>query len=254
MLKETPIPVTLHVEGRIAVVTLARPERLNAISSDLLHVFAAALQDAEASAADVILLEAQGRAFCAGDDLNELISHEPTAELAVDFVARLQSISRMLMFGTKPVVCAAQGYIVGAGAAWPLNADFSILADSAVMFCPEAKWGMFPSGGLTALLPACCGPVRAGEIIWRGMNINAREMVAMGIAGHSVLTDDLPAAARAVANEIADLPAASRRRMKMLRAAQWQDRIDDAMAIESDFCIESAMDPAMHTRVEIARV
>jgi enoyl-CoA hydratase/carnithine racemase len=245
--------VKFHIEDRIAVVTLARPERLNAISYDLLRDLASGLDSAEASATDVVLLEAEGRAFCAGDDLAELASNEPTTAHATDFVARLQDISRKLMFGGKPVICAVQGYIVGGGTAWPLNADFSIFADDAVMFCPEASWGMFPSGGVTALMPACCGPVRANEIIWRGIKVKASELVLTGIARQCVPSTELGTAARALANEIADLPVASRRRMKALRLAQWQDRIEAAMAIESRYCVEAAADPEMRAKVKRAQ-
>jgi enoyl-CoA hydratase/carnithine racemase len=251
--KGSHVPVKFHVEGCIAVITLSRPDRLNAISSALLDAFSACLVQAEASVADVILLEAEGRAFCAGDDLAELAANEPTQEYATDFVARLQDISRRLMFGSKPVICAAQGYIVGGGAAWPLNADFSIVADNAILFCPEASWGMFPSGGVTALLPACCGPVRANEIIWRGVRVGATQLVANGIAGQLVPAAELAEAARALANEIANLPEASRRRMKKLRAHQWRERIETAMAIESRYCLESALDPAMRAKVKDAQ-
>ncbi len=247
------MPVKFHIEGRIAVITLARPERLNAICSELLDDFTVALGQAEASDAAVILLQAEGRSFCAGDDLNELAAHEPDLAYAEDFVERLQDISRKLMFGDKPVICAAQGYIVGGGAAWPLNADFSILGDDAVMFCPEAHWGMFPSGGVTALLPACCGPVRANDIIWRGIRVNAAQLLADGIAGQVVPAEKLSEQARLLANTIADLPEASRRRMKILRRHQWLDKIQAAMAMETQFCIESALDPAMRTKVQGAQ-
>jgi enoyl-CoA hydratase/carnithine racemase len=251
--KELKVPVKFHTEGRVGIVTLSRPERLNAISSSLMDAFLTCLDEAQASSADVILIEAQGRAFCAGDDLNELAVTEPSAEYALDFVTRLQDISRKIMFGSKPVICAAQGYIVGGGAAWPLNADLSILADNAVMFCPEASWGMFPSGGVTALLPACCGPVQANEVIWRGLRVPADQLVAMGIAGQSVPLADLPTKARELANQIADLPAPSRRRMKEVRKSQWQDRIEAAMAIETHYCIEAALDPDMRAKVQEAR-
>lgn len=247
------MPVSFQIEGRIAIVTLSRPDRLNAISSALIDAFLCGLDQAEASPADVILIEAQGRAFCAGDDLNELMATEATPEHALDFVTRLQDISRKIMFGSKPVVCAAQGYIVGGGAAWPLNADHTIVADNAVMFCPEAEWGMFPSGGVTALLPACCGPVRANEIIWRGQRVNADQLVTMGIVGQGVRLQDLPTEARELARQIADLPAPSRRRMKELRTSQWQDRIETAMAVEARYCIESALDPVMRAKVKDAR-
>lgn len=245
--------VIFQIEGDIGVVTLARPAQLNAISSQLLDDFATALDQAEASAAKVILVEAQGRAFCAGDDLGELAANEPTPAYVANFVDRLQGITHKLMFGSKPVICAAQGYIVGGGAAWPLNADFSIISEDAIMFCPEAQWGMFPSGGVTALLPACCGPVRANEIIWRGIKVTAQDLVQNGILGQVVPRQELPAQARALAMEIANLPTASRRRMKALRTAQWQSRINAAMVIETRYCIEAAVDPAMRAKVKGAQ-
>jgi enoyl-CoA hydratase/carnithine racemase len=244
------LPVKFHSEERIAVVTLTRAERLNAISSDLLDAFLMCLDQAEASATDVILLQADGRAFCAGDDLVELAAGEPTAAYAHHFVERLQNISRKLMFGSKPVVCAAQGYIVGGGAAWPLNADFSILSEDAILFCPESRWGMFPSGGMTALLPAACGVVRANEIIWRSIRLDAEKLVTDGIAGQRVPGADLTEKSRLLANEIAQLPVASRLRMKALRKRQWHERIEEAMAIESKYCIESALDPDMRAKVK----
>jgi enoyl-CoA hydratase/carnithine racemase len=105
------MPVKFPIEERVAVVTLARPELLNAISSKLLDAFAGCLDTVEARVSEIILLEAEGRSFCAGDDLTELAASEQSADYALDFVCRLQNITRKLMFGTKPVIRAAQGYI-----------------------------------------------------------------------------------------------------------------------------------------------
>jgi enoyl-CoA hydratase/carnithine racemase len=243
------VPVKFHIEDRVAVVTLARPDRLNAISSDLLDGFAKGLDEADACAADVILLEAEGRSFCAGDDLQELAAQQSSRDEVVAFVGRLQDISRRLMFGPKPVICAVQGYVVGGGVAWPLNADFSIVSDDAVLFCPEARWGMFASGGVTTLLADCCGQARANEIIWGGIRVKANELVTSGIIGRMVAPTDLAAASRALANQIADLPADSRKRMKVLRVMSQRDRIEAAMKIETQFCIEAALDPALRARV-----
>jgi enoyl-CoA hydratase/carnithine racemase len=245
--------VKFHLENRIAVVTLNRPDRLNAISSDFIDALLSALAQAEQSNADVILLEAEGRAFCAGDDLEELVNLEPTTEHVNSFVKRIQDVSRMLMFGAKPVICAAQGYVVGGGAAWPLNADFSIVSDDCTMFCPEARWGMFISGGVSVLLADCCGTTRANEMIWRAERVGAQELLARGIVGSVVPRAELASAARALANEIAALPAASRRRMKAVRAEVLRDRVETAMALESRFCIEAGLDPAMRQHVKRIR-
>jgi enoyl-CoA hydratase/carnithine racemase len=245
--------VKFHLEDQLAVVTLNRPDRLNAISSDFIDALLSALEKAERSDADVVLLEAEGRAFCSGDDLEELISSDPTPQYVADFVQRIQDVSRLLMFGSKPVVCAAQGYVVGGGAAWPLNADFSIVADDCTMFCPEAGWGLFVSGGVSVLLADLCGMTRANEIIWRAERVGAQELLARGIVGSVVPRADLASAARALANEIAALPASSRLRMKAMRKELLRDKVEAAMAIESRFCVEAGLDPVMRQHVKKVR-
>jgi enoyl-CoA hydratase/carnithine racemase len=243
------VSVKFHIEDRLAVVTLARPHCLNAISSDLLDALLSSLQKAEASIADVVLLEAEGRAFCAGDDLTELGSSTPTLPYAQHFVARLQDVTRQIMFGTKIVVCAAQGYMVGGGAAWPLNADFSIISDDAVLFCPEVGYGMFPSGGATFLLEARCGSTRAAEILWRAKRVNAVELLEDGIVGSCVPRGELSLTARALANSLADLPASSRLRIKQQRILSKRDQTEAAMTLEAEYCIAAALDPLVQKSV-----
>jgi enoyl-CoA hydratase/carnithine racemase len=245
--------VKFHLEEQIAVITLNRPDRLNAISSDFIDALLSALAQAERSEADVILLEAEGRAFCAGDDLEELVNSDPTPNYVNRFVKRLQDVSRKLMFGEKPVVCAAQGYVVGGGAAWLLNADFSVVADDCAMFCPEAAWGMFVSGGVSVLLADCCGTARANAMIWQAERVNAPELRARGIVGKVVPRGELATLARALAHDIAVLPAASRRRMKALRTELLRDKVEAAMAIESRFCVEAGLDPVMRQHVRSMR-
>jgi enoyl-CoA hydratase/carnithine racemase len=245
--------VKFHLEDKIAVVTLNRPDRLNAISSDFIDALLDALTKAERSDADVILLEAEGRAFCAGDDLEELVNIDPTPDHVNGFVKRIQDVSRMLMFGSKPVICAAQGYVVGGGAAWPLNADFCVVADDCTMFCPEAGWGMFVTGGVSVLLVDCCGATHANEMIWRAEHVGAEELLAYGIVGSVVPRAELATSARTLANDIAALPEASRRRMKVLRTELLRDKVEAAMATETRFCVEAGLDPAMRQHVKNIR-
>jgi hypothetical protein len=73
---------------------------------------------------------------------------------------------------------------------------------------------VFPSSGITALQTACCGPVRENGVIWRELKIGAHELVAIGIAGQYISHVNLATMAHSPASEIADLPVASRRRMK----------------------------------------
>jgi enoyl-CoA hydratase/carnithine racemase len=247
------VAVKFHIEGRLAIVTLARAERLNAISSALLDGLSACLSQAHASDTDVIVLEAEGRAFCAGDDLTELGESVATPAYAQDFVGRLQDITRQIMFGDKLVVCAAQGYIVGGGAAWPLNADFAVVGDDAILFCPEVGFGMYPSGGATYLLEASCGAARAAQILWRAQRVDAATLVSHRIVGSCVPRAELSGAARTIATELAQLPATSRMRIKQQRVRLKRDPTEAAMAIETEYCIASALDPQMRANVIATR-
>lgn len=249
------MPAVLYSEHEgVARVTLNRPGRLNAINADLAAGLAAALRRASASAsAQVIVLDAAGRAFCSGDDLEELAAGAIDAAGAEAFIAQLQDATRSIMLGDKPVICAAQGWIVGGGAAWPLNADFCLVADDAVLFCPEASHGLFPTGGASILLPERAGAAMANQILWLGTRLSAQQILDHGLATEIVARDELAAAADRLAKRLLALPAASRARLKQARAADLAERLERALANETRCCIEAANDPDVRTRVAAAR-
>jgi enoyl-CoA hydratase/carnithine racemase len=245
--------VTYETRSGAALLTLNRPERLNAINRPLLDELLAGLDRAHADAAvDVIVLQANGRAFCAGDDLEEFGDQPPTPDVIEPFVARLQDVTRRMMLGSKPVICAAQGFIVGGGAAWPLNADFTIVADDATLFCPEAKYGLFPSGGATFLLSERCGPAIANEVLWLGKRLDATALLTHRIVSRVAPRDRLADEARALAAELLALPAASRRRYKQARIESIERALERALALEAQFCREAPTDPAVRERTAAA--
>jgi enoyl-CoA hydratase/carnithine racemase len=247
-------PVLYAEHAGVARVTLNRPRRLNAINADLAAELAAALARAVASeAAEVVILDAAGRAFCAGDDLEELAAGKVDAAGAEAFVGQLQDATRAIMFGGKPVICAAQGWIVGGGAAWPLNADFCLVAEDAVLFCPEASHGLFPTGAASVLLPDRAGAVVANQVLWLGARLNAQHMVAHGLAHAAVPTDRLAQEADKLAYRLLDLPAVSRRRLKQARTHDLRERLERALAFETHCCLDAANDPEVRARVAAAR-
>ena len=116
--------VGLQTDGPVSIVTLQRPERLNAINADLLRDLNAQLQTAQADAATrAIVLTGAGRAFCAGDDLKAFDDQSATPASRAQMCEDVQRITRTLMGGPKPVVGAVHGYAVGAGFEWLLNCD-----------------------------------------------------------------------------------------------------------------------------------
>ena len=140
------------------VVTLSRPERLNAINGDLLDDLSAALKAANADTGIAsIVLTGAGRAFCAGDDLKEFEAQARTEAEARSHVERIQEITRLLVDSPHIVIVAAAGWAVGGGLEWTINADLVVMADDCRCFFPELSLGLFVTGGVTYLLPERCG-------------------------------------------------------------------------------------------------
>src|SRR5512135_74524 len=107
----------------IAVITFNRPEVLNAANTQLTREFLLALRDSEAdSEVKVVVLRAEGRAFCAGHDLKEDTAGE-TLEESLALIEELQETTRIILTMGKPVIAAVQGYALGAGCEWTMNCD-----------------------------------------------------------------------------------------------------------------------------------
>lgn len=205
-------PPSLLTDIREGVLTLAlnRPEKRNAIDNGL----ASALLDAlDAACRDesvrVVMLRGNGRAFCAGRD----ITSAPTDE---DLVL-VQAVSRAIVELPKPVVAAVQGWAVGAGLEWMLDADLVVAASDARFKLPEASLGVFVTGGLTATLAASAGLARAKALMLLGDAFTAADAQAWGVVWRVVAPQDLEAESRRVADQLAALqPAVASRFKKVL--------------------------------------
>lgn len=184
---QRPDYVTLHTERQVSVVTLNRPERLNAMGNDLMHDLHRALVNAHADpATKVIVLTGTGRAFCAGDDLKEFARQAETPQSVVDTCDAIQQITRDIMFGTKLVIGAVHGYAVGGGLEWLINCDLVVAADDLVAFFPEMQLGHFVTGGVTHLLPMTVGHQRAMELFVLGERQDAQALHRLGIVNRVV--------------------------------------------------------------------
>lgn len=245
--------VQYDAAGGIATVTLNRPERLNAINTQLLTGLHEALTRATRDdAIRAIFLRANGRAFCAGDDLDEFAQLSSSAPLVEEFVTTLQDITRIMMLGEKPVVCAVQGAAVGGGAAWPLNADLTFWSDEAVLYCPEARYGMFVSGGMSMLLAERCGSERARAITWLAERVSGRRLVEDRIATAIVDRKIVDAEARRAIEKLLALPPESLRRYKRIQGAAMCEALEAALDREAAAMIEAARDPGVVARLPVA--
>jgi enoyl-CoA hydratase/carnithine racemase len=188
----------------IGTVTLNRPERLNAISGDLLSAFTGAL---EAGIADpdaaVLILTGAGRAFCSGDDLKEFDLQSRSHGSIRAHIVAIQNITRLMLGCDKPIVGAVHGFAVGGGFEWMLNCDLVVAADDLVAFFPEMDWGQFVTGGITHLLPLSIGYQRTMELVLLGERQSATRLERLGLVNEVVEKVALQARAREIAKKIA---------------------------------------------------
>ncbi|CAH0123216.1 enoyl-CoA hydratase/isomerase family protein [Microbacterium sp. Bi121] len=194
--------ITIDVAAGIATITLRRPEVLNALDSRAHRAIAAAFDELErAENVAVIVIAAEGRAFCAGSDLREIGQLSGRAEqeyVELDFRTK----SRIATY-PKPVIAAIQGYCVGGGMELALACDLRIAATDAVFSMPEVTLGSLPgSGGLQRLAPVV-GAGIAKEWILTGKRVGAEEAHQRGLVNLVVAPEELPAAAHELATELA---------------------------------------------------
>jgi enoyl-CoA hydratase/carnithine racemase len=244
----------LSIEDGIAVVTLNRPRRLNAIGGTLLADLHDRLSRAQAAPeVRAIVLTGAGRAFCAGDDLQEFPAQAASARSAADTCVAIQRITRDIMDGPKPVVGAVAGYAVGGGFEWMLNCDLVVAADDLVCFFPEMALGHFVTGGVTHLLPRAVGHQRAMELILLGERIGAAALRDLGLVNRVVPRADLMPVALDVARRVAALAPGAVARLKAVLAGGAAATLDGALAAEQAAAEACFADPETARRVAARR-
>jgi enoyl-CoA hydratase len=224
-------PVLLDVSGRIATVTLNRPERRNALSSAVLGLLARLLATADADdAVDVIILTGADPAFCAGLDLGELGSADGSRLVGAPADTSRRSRGPFPPL-TKPLIGAINGAAVTGGFELALNCDFLVASERAKFGDTHARLGVMPTWGLSVLLPQAIGVRRAREMSFTGNFIDAAEALALGLVNHVVPHEELLPFTRLLAADIAGNDPAAVRQLRTTYASIAHD--DDAWETEA---------------------
>jgi len=234
----------------VTILTLNRPERLNAINDALVQALRLALSNALADDdCRAIVLTGAGRAFCSGDDLEDFPAQSRTEKIARQYLEDLQDVTRLMVMGDKMVVGAVRGWAVGGGLEWTIDCDLLVLAEGTRLTFPEVKWGMIPTGGITQILPRKIGLSRAQELILFGAVIDAKTALDMGLAWRVVPDDRLLGEAEDCARRIASLPRHAVSQLKRALARSAFSPLDDVMALEVEAVTRAFVDPATAARV-----
>jgi enoyl-CoA hydratase/carnithine racemase len=194
--------VRYEVDGRVARITLDRPESLNAISGAMAGELTSKFHEAtEDDNVWVVVLGAAGeKAFCVGADLKE------RAGFSVDDFHRnrkqVRGMFEALRAVPQPVIASVFGFALGGGFELALSCDLVVAADGTKLGLPEARVGLLPAGGGTQLLTRKAGLSRAKEMIYTGRRFDASEAHALGIVQHVVPREELEGATSELAREI----------------------------------------------------
>ncbi len=201
-----PEPILLDVKDQIALITLNRPERLNALNYELIDRLMAALDaiEVDKSVRAVILTGAGERAFSAGADIHEFSQSvsRGTSVAVRDFVRRGQAMTARLEAFKKPVIAAINGLAFGGGCEITEAAHLAVASELAQFAKPEINLGMPPTFGGTQRLPRLAGRKRALEYLLTGDPFSPQRALEIGLINAVVPHDKLLPATFALAQRI----------------------------------------------------
>ncbi|MDZ7771497.1 MAG: enoyl-CoA hydratase-related protein [Balneolaceae bacterium] len=235
--------IRTDLSGGVLTVTLDRPDKLNAFIAPM----SAELQEALKRAAEeddirCMLLTGSGRAFCAGQDLPEVVEREkeePNYELAQTVRESYNPVIRGIRHLEKPVVCAVNGTAAGAGANMAFACDIVFASSEASFVQSFSKIGLIPDSGGTFLLPRLVGLQRANMLYMLDEKISAGRAVEMGLAYRAVEPDKLMEEAKATSAKLASLPTRGFGLYKRAVNRSFGQTLDEHLELEAELQSEA---------------
>ena len=234
--------VNYETEGRIAIITINRPEALNALNEDVLKDLKAAFEKVDQNEIRAIILTGAGeKSFVAGADIAAMSTM--TKKEGEVFGKFGNDIFRMIETFPIPVIAAINGFALGGGNELAMSCDIRICSDNAMFGQPEVGLGITPGFGGTQRLARIIGVGKAKELVYGARNIKADEAYRLGLVNNVYPQAELLAAAKKLAGIIAaNAPIAVRNCKKAMNDGLQVD-MDKAIAIEEKLfgdCFETA--------------
>lgn len=219
-------------DSSILQIKLNRPEALNALNAEvmqkLLDIFEEAKKDKKIKA---LLITGEGKAFCAGADINQLA--KLNGQTGLEFARFGQNVFRALEELGKPSLAAINGYALGGGCELAMAATLRIAADKAVFGQPEVKLGVIPGFGGTQRLSRLIGKGRALDLCLTGRNIKAEEAYQWGLVSEVVPSDQLMHRAQEILNGLTKLGPIAMQSIMTTIDRGFDLSLDDAMEFEA---------------------
>ncbi|HEX2932959.1 MAG TPA: enoyl-CoA hydratase-related protein, partial [Candidatus Binatia bacterium] len=195
--------VLVEKDGCTAVITLNRPQALNALSYSLVKDLSLAMQELDRDHdVRVIIVTGGEKVFAAGADIKEMAERGPFDERIHERLGYRDQINKV----TKPVIAAVSGFALGGGCELAMSCDIIIASETARFGQPEVNLGIIPGSGGTQRLTHVLGKHRAMELVLTGDSLTAAEAERLGLVNRVVPVELLLEEAKKVANKIASKP------------------------------------------------
>jgi len=226
--------IEFKLDDHVARITLNRPDRLNSFTAQMHEELRSAL--AEAAEARVIILTGAGRAFCAGQDLNErsvAAGGEPL-DLGATVESGWNPLITALRSMPQPVIAQVNGVAAGAGANIALACDLVVAARSARFIQSFSAIGLIPDSGGSWILPRLVGQARAMGLALTGEPLPAEKAEEWGLIWKCVDDEALGAEVDALASKLASLPPLGLAAIKAIIRSTWGRTLDEELLLQRD--------------------
>ena len=216
--------------GSIFRVTLNRPAKKNAMTSDMYITLAEVINEAaKDDEIRVVVLDGAGDSFSAGNDVEDFLKNPPGPGDS----PQAHLIKALINFD-KPLVAAVHGTAVGGGTTMLTHFDFVYAGESAKFQIPFINLGLVPEYGSSFSIPARIGHLRAAELIFLGLPFDARRAEELGLVTRVVPDQELRATATETAQRLAEKPAGALQASKRLMKRPSREQIEQAVKVESE--------------------
>lgn len=235
--------VKYELNETVAIITLNRPEALNALSLQLTRDLRSAMEEAIEDKARAIILTGEGRAFCSGGDLREMqMMWQKQGRIEAFMEEPLRALHDVILLIRNtpiPFLAAVQGVCAGAGTNFALACDLIFAAEGASFNEAFVRIGLSPDCGGSFFLPRAVGEKLAAEIFMTGETISAEKALQIGMINRVISSENLMTEAIEMVRRLALAPTASIGRIKQMLNASFSNNLQQQLDLEHRCQIES---------------
>lgn len=232
--------ILFSIEGNVAKITLNRPAVFNSFNREMALSMQAYLDEcATNQEIRAVYLTGNGKAFSAGQDIQELMGDNPP-ELSTILSQHYNPIVKRIRALEKPVVCAINGVVAGAGANIALACDITVAIEHASFIQAFSKIGLIPDSGGTYFLPRIIGRQKATALMMLGDKVSAKDAEEMGMIYKVFSAEDFEEASYKIAQKLSQMPTKGLGLTKRALNHSLTNDLDTQLAIEEHLQVEAS--------------